>query len=279
MTTRLHGKQHGHVAHRAPHRTFGTELTHELVAHRPRGNATGTRPEAEHVVVRGGVAQRSHEVAAVGHRLHAQRETHRRAAARSARRARRVPGIARDAEHRVVRVRAQAEFGRVGLADHDAAGALHARDHEVVEGGNVVGEERRAERGANAGGGRHVLDRHRKPVEHAAVGAGIEFRVARVGLAEQPFPRLQADDRVVSRIERVDAIEVRPHDLAAGNATRMDRVAEAVGSEREDRIDRFGCHRRCGWALLLIRELLSYLRIRIRRKCIANALPQTLVSP
>ena len=94
----------------------------------------------------GGVAQAPHEVAAVGDRQHVRRQRDRGAAAAAAGRLGAVEGVAGDAEHLVEGVRAEAELRRVGLADDDAAGRLHALDHQRVVLRHVVGQQRRAER-------------------------------------------------------------------------------------------------------------------------------------
>ena len=70
---------------------------------------------------------------------------------------RQVVGIVRRAEDSVECLRAGAEFGRVGFADDDGAGAPHALDDDVVFGGDVVLVERRAEGGADAAGLDQVL--------------------------------------------------------------------------------------------------------------------------
>jgi hypothetical protein len=77
-----------------------------------RRHAPARRPQADDVVEgrRDCAASRRH-VAAVGHRQHAERQRHGRAAAAAARGLRSVPGIARDAEHGVEGVRAQPELG------------------------------------------------------------------------------------------------------------------------------------------------------------------------
>ena len=91
----------------------------------------------------------------------------RRAGARAAGRQRRVPGIARGREQRVVAERAVAELGGVGLADDHRAGGAQALDDDVVLLGHVVGVEARAEGRAQPGGADQVLDRHRHAGERA----------------------------------------------------------------------------------------------------------------
>ena len=80
---------------------------------------------------------------------------------------RQVVGIASCAEDGVEGLRAGAEFGRIGLADDDCAGAPHALDDDVVFGGDVVLEERRAEGGADAAGFEQVLVRDGQAVQRA----------------------------------------------------------------------------------------------------------------
>ena len=146
----LHVEQRGDVLDRARHRPFGAEQRDPDVGRRPARHAALARPKAVDVVPAGRVAQAPHEVAAVGDRQHVRRQRDRGAAAAAARRSGRVEGVAGDAEDFVEGVRAEAELGRVGLADDDAAGRLHPLDHQRVVVGNVVGEQRRAERAADA---------------------------------------------------------------------------------------------------------------------------------
>jgi hypothetical protein len=209
----------------------------ELVAERAGRHAAEARPQTEDVVERGRIAQRAHHVAAVGHRLQAQGQADRRAAARSAGRPRRVPRVARDAEDGVVGVRAESELGRVGLADDDGTGAPHARHHQPVVRRHMIGQ-RRAERGADAGRRGHVLDGQRKAVQRPATLAARQFRIAGIGLRQQAFARLQADDGVHRRVQRLDALEVGEHRLVAREAARAQGRAELAGTELGDRVVR-----------------------------------------
>ena len=212
---RLHRQQRRKVGDVARHRPVGRQLAEEHLGRRARP-ARGPRwAEAVDVVERRRIAQRAHHVAAVGHRQQAQRHRHRRAAAAAAAGARRVVGAAGRAEHAVVGLRAEPELGGVGLADHDRAGGLDARRHRAVLGRHEVARERRAERRADAGRGDQVLDRDRQAVHPAAALAARELRVARVGLREQGIAVLQRDDRVVRRVQPLDAVERGDHELAA----------------------------------------------------------------
>jgi hypothetical protein len=85
----------------------------------------------------------------------------------AARRHRRVPGIAGDAEDLVEGLGPGAEFGRVGLGHDHAAARLDTLDHGVGACRHVIGEDGRAEGGADAGHLGQVLDRHRQAPEIA----------------------------------------------------------------------------------------------------------------
>ena len=85
------------------------------------GTSPGVGLQAENAAPGRGVAKRAAEVAAVGDRQHPAGQRDGAATARAARRARRVPGVARGAEDRVERVRSRAPLGRVRLAHEDRA--------------------------------------------------------------------------------------------------------------------------------------------------------------
>ena len=198
------------------------------------GHATRRRTQSEHVVVGRGIAQRPAHVAAVGHRQHAQRKRNRGAAAGSAGADRRVVGIAGGPEDRVVGLRPETELGHVRLADDDRAGAACAFDDDRVLGGDLVTEDRRAHRGAQAARGRQVLDRLRKAVHPAEPLAARQLRVARVGLRKQRVAVEQRHDRVVSRIVALDGREIGQHHVAAGDVAATDRGREFDGVEGND---------------------------------------------
>ena len=98
----------------------------------------------------------------------AERERHlrradggRRAAARSARRARQRPGIAHRPERRVLVRRAHRELVAVGLADDHRAGGLEPLDDGGVVGRHVGVEDLRRRGGPHAAHAEVVLDRDR----------------------------------------------------------------------------------------------------------------------
>ena len=238
IVARLNRQQLRQVGDAARHRPFGAELAHPHVARRPERHAAGARAHTEDVVPRGGVAQRAHEVGAVGNGQQALRQRHCRAAARTAGADARVPGIGRGAEQRVEGVRAETELGHVGLADDDAACGLHARRHQAVLRGHGVFQQRAAVGGGEADRVAGVLDRLRHAVQPAAPSflrsAAREFGVARVGLLQQGVVACQVDDGVERRVEAVDAREVGLHDLAARQRACADRRRQRLRIECGD---------------------------------------------
>jgi hypothetical protein len=128
-------------------------------------------------------------------------------------------------------VRAQAQLGHVGLADHDAAGGLHARGHQAVGGRSQRLPQRRAEGGGETQRVRGVLDGLRDAVQPAHAVAARQHGVALVGLAQQLVVGRQVDDRVGLRVERVHTCQAGLHELAARDLARVDRGAQRVGVE------------------------------------------------
>src|SRR6185312_16879976 len=109
------------------------------------------------------------------------------AAARSARHALAVAGVAGGTVAGVFRARSHGELVAVGLADQHRTGGLEARHGGGVELRNVVFQDARAAGGAHAAGGEHVLDGDGRTRQRgqgiAAVGEGIDAR----GLLERPL--------------------------------------------------------------------------------------------
>ena len=202
-----HREQQGDVGDRARHRPHLTELRHRAVRHdRARGRA-----EAQHVAERRRVAQRAHVVAAVGDRQHPRRQRRGRAAAAAADRAGAVVGVAGDAVDRVVGLRAEAELGRVGLADDDRARRPQPRHEGLVDGAHPVAVDRRSRGPRQVRHLSEVLHRDRQAVQ----GPALRRTVARCGLVEHLGPVAHPDDRVDLRVERLDAVEVGVHHLDA----------------------------------------------------------------
>src|SRR5690606_38016043 len=106
-----------------------------------------------------------------------------RSAARAARYVSVAPRVVRRAEVRVVGRRAQGDLVRVRLADDDGSGREQATNGLRVLGRDVIAEEPRAIRRADAGGVGQVLDADRDAVQRPAVGAARELLAELVGTA------------------------------------------------------------------------------------------------
>ena len=124
-----------------------------------------------------------------------------------------VVGVARRAEQRVERLRARAEFRRVGLADDDRAGAAHAVDVELVRCRDEVAVQRGAERRAQPARQAQILDRDRQAVQRAGELAGRELAIGRSRVGEQLPGGAKRHDRVDRRVDALDLRQECAHDL------------------------------------------------------------------
>ncbi len=221
VEARLHRQQARRVFHGARHRAFDAQLLEEQLLLGVAGHASARRPHADHVVEGGRVAQRAHHVAAVGHGHHAQGERHGRAAAAAARAALGRIGVARDAEHRGVGVRAESELGRVGLADDDGAGGPGAGHVQAVGARRRARRQRRAHRGRQPGGVAQVLHRERKAVHPAAPFAARQLGIALVGLRQRQRRIAQRHDGV----ERGFSASMRASEAAISSRQDTSRAA------------------------------------------------------
>ena len=192
------------------------------VGRRHRRHAARRGAQPDDVAEGGGVADARAEIRPVGERDHAARHRGRRAAAAAARRARAVVGVARRAEDGVEGLRAGAELGRVGLADDDRAGAAQAGDDQRVCRRDVVAVDRRAVGRPHARGVLEVLDGDRQAVQRPGRLVARERGVGRRGPAQAQLG-VEGDDRVEQRVDRLDAGQVRLHDLHAAHLAPADR--------------------------------------------------------
>ena len=218
-------EQHGQIGHAAGHRPGNRERGVEGVGHRRRDPSIGGA-EPEHVVERGGIAQRAAMVAAVGNRQHAKRERHRRAPAAAARGLGWIVRVERGAEYRVISLRAQSEFRRIGLADDDAAGPLDPLHVDRVLLRNDLLENRGSLCGADALSGRQVLDGLRKPVHPTHAPAVSERIIAFPCLLHQVVGVLQRHDRVHLRVDPADMVEIGAHHFGTGYLSGLDGPRE-----------------------------------------------------
>ena len=197
------------------HGAFGGQLGDEHVLRGRHGHTALRGAQAEHMVPARGVAQTAHEVRAVGHWKQALCQCHGRAAAAATGRFARVPGVAGGSKHFVEGVRTQAEFRRVGLADHDSARRFDTLDHEAIFAGHKVFHERAAQSGAQALGIGQVLDGLGHAVHPAHRFAACELRIALTRLCHQKFGFLQADDGIGLRIQARNAFKGGLHHFLA----------------------------------------------------------------
>src|SRR5690606_13828957 len=129
---------------------------------------------------------------------------------------------ARRPKQRVRGVRAEAEFGRVGLSDDDRAGGADTLDMDRVRVRHEVGEDTGAPGAWQPLGLREILDGCRQAVQPAARAAALQLVVGGVRLLHEFGTRPQADDRVDLWIERLDPAEIRLHYRRASQAALMD---------------------------------------------------------
>ncbi len=229
----LHREQEREIRHIARHRPEHAHRGQPGVARVRRHEAeAGAKPED--VVPAGRIAQASAVVAAVGDRQHAQRERDRGAAAAAAGGPRLIVGVAGRAIDGIVGVRAQAEFGHVGLADEDRAGAAHPLHHDAISRRNEVREDARAHRHRHALDGREILHGEREAVQRPPQLAARQLCIALARLRQQGGAVLQRDDGVDPRVEPLDVVEMGGHDLDARDAPRADRRGQADRIHHDD---------------------------------------------
>ena len=222
LETRLDIQQMRQVAHAAGHGTVDAKLVDKHLRLRPGRHTPRGGTQTQDVVEGTGVAQRPHHVTAIRHRLHAQRQGDRRAAAGPPRRQRRIPGIAGETVQRVVGVGAETELRGIGLADDDGTCGPHPLDHQAILGRHTVGKERGAHGRRDPGGRGEILHRQRKAMHPAVMAACGQIGVGRRRIRHQHFLVPHGDDGIVDRVETPDAAQICPHDLDAGNLARRD---------------------------------------------------------
>ena len=174
---------------------------------RPHRHATRLRFEANEPGERRRNAQGTSTVGSERQRRDAGCDGSRRARARSARRLRQIPGVARDPRQRQVPHGLAAELARCGLADHDGAGAPHAFDRRRVGGRSRVRHDARARAERRVLKSDQVLDgdwqavqrAERIPAHHRGLG-GASF--GKRGLGAQMREGVQARLRGLRLVER-----------------------------------------------------------------------------
>ena len=127
----------------------------------------------------------SHRSAAIGsgrNRHDAARDRSRSASRRASGRALEIPRIASRAEQQVLGECGVAELGRVGLADHDRAGRLQARDLDRILVGHIVFERLRSIAGHQPDSVFEVFDPEWQPRQRADFFAARDLLVERARL-------------------------------------------------------------------------------------------------
>ena len=196
------------------------------------GHAADGGAEADDIAPGGGIAERAAGVGAAGDGHHAAGERDRCTAGGAAAGFREVVGIVGCAEDTVEGLRAGTELGDVGFAEEDGAGGAHARDEQVVLGGDVVLEEGRAEGGADAGGFDEVLVGDGQTVQRTE-GFATRLHLVGAGCGCGCLVGDERDDGVDLRIDAIDLLEVLGKSFAsrkllgADQGRHLDRRGEA----------------------------------------------------
>ena len=165
-----------------------------------------------------------------------------------------VEGVARRAEHFVVGLRAEAEFRHVGLADDDGAGGAHALDDVAVLLRHEIGEDARAEGGAQALRQRQVLDRDRQAEQRPGLGAAGKPEVGGLGLGKDFCAPAQRDDRIDRAVDGLDAVEKCADDFDHRDAALADPPRQLDGRQAANRT---GFGKRGLWPAAALAEVIA----------------------
>ena len=138
----------------------------------------------------------------------------------------RVPWVAGRAEQYRLAARRHPEFGRVGLAQDDQARPAQPYHELGVEGGHVVGQEAGTLGEAHA---LHLAGQVLEQVRHAGEGS----RRADASHLGRPVED-RRDDGVQHRVQRLDALDGRRHQLDRGDLAGADQVGLGGGVEQRD---------------------------------------------
>ena len=131
-------------------------------------------------------------------------------------------------------LRAEAKLGRVGLADEDRTGGAHASDLDRVRRRDLVGEDARALCPGQPGHGFEILHGDGEAVHPAGIAAGRKIAILAGSLDDEIVARPQGHNCIHVRIEPLDPIEGRLHDLDAGDRAGMDGIRKRDGGHRHD---------------------------------------------
>ena len=189
---------------------------------------SGRRPNPHNAAERRRHSHRAAKIGALRNRHHPGRDRHRRSARRTGGTERRIPGVARRPEHCIDGVCACTEFRRIGFSQHDGSRRLQATHDLGVLLRDVILVERRAERGADAGGVRQILDRNRQPRKRTHAFAAHRRGFHGFGVGACSFFG-QRHDRVEFGIHPRDHGEVRIEHLEGAHCARPDHRGQLAG--------------------------------------------------
>ena len=215
-----HGiEQGGAVAHAARNAQIRIRITDGSA---DRRRATAARLHAEQAVAARRNANRSAHVVAVRHRYDARSHEGARSAARTAGRARRIPGVSARPEQGRLRNRRETEFGRARLAEDVQPSALRTHDELVVARGHVLREVSAAAR-------HHGTGKLRPEILHEKRDAGKRsFRQAGARVFARPVEPL-ANERVEFRVHALDARDCFVEQLFGRDLFRSHEFREPKG--------------------------------------------------
>ena len=222
-----HGLQHQrHVLGGARHGAFDLKGVPRPVRRIGR-NEPDRRSEPDHAAERRGNPERPAQVRPFGERDHAGDEPSRAAACRAAGAARRIPRVARAAEHLVEGVPTGGELGTVRLPEDHGARVPQPADDQGILGGYVVPIERGAVRRTEPGDRGHVLDADGQAREQTHLLAAHQPQLQVAGVVERPG--IERDDGVDGGVVALDARQARLDDLDGRDFARPDEPRELGG--------------------------------------------------
>ena len=175
-------------------------------------NPSARRLQPEQPAARGRNADRASAVGRVRCRNETGRERCGGTSARPTRRQLGVPRIPRRPVELGLRERDRPELGRVRLADDNEARLEKSPHDGEVEVGDVLGVRSRGVGRPDTGGRREILDPDRHAAKRGVAGGRVDG-----SRSLERLVRAHGDERVEGRVEPLDALERRRHELPRGD--------------------------------------------------------------
>ena len=208
-----HINHQGRVGHRSSQHTVSGDLRHPGPA-RTAGNPATGRLQTNHTAICRRHSDRPAAVSSVMQRPIAGGARRCSTATRTTGGPLQIPWIRRRRPQSIHGLRRQPELGRVGLAEEDGACLTQPLDKQLVARCRPVVGDQRSHRRWNFLNVNEILDRDRDaeqrrqllPVSQAPRQSGV------ARLLERQVPSL-TDERIQRRLELIDALEDRGHDL------------------------------------------------------------------